>query len=170
MMAQGAQRIDQIYAQAMAAGRLTRDSSLNLPPPPVLPQLAEEKPAAPVSEFNSFQIQVSGKNVNFYNFAMAHLRSLPGINSAAPQQINPGGTSYILVSYKGGIAQLAAALSARGWVVDLAEGSVIKIHSEAEKPPALPPPPVQPHPAPATQQPPKQPAAQPGGQPSRAQQ
>jgi hypothetical protein len=169
MMAQGAQRIDQIYAQAMATGRLTRDSSLNLPPPPVLPQLAEEKPVAPVSEFNSFQIQVSGKNVNFYNFAMAHLRSIAGVNSAAPQQINPGGTSYILVTYKGGVGQLAAALSARGWVVDLAQGSVIKIHSDSEKPPALPPPPVQPQPAPTAQQPPKPPAAQPSGQPSKAQ-
>jgi hypothetical protein len=162
MMAQGAQRIDQIYAQALAAGRLTRDSSLNLPPPPVLPQLPE-KPVAPVSEFNSFQVQVVGKNVNFYNFAMAHLRSLPGVQSAAPQQINPGGTSYILVKYKGGLSQLAAALTGRGWVVDLAEGSVVKIHSEADKPPALPPPPVQPQPAAGPQQPakPAQPASQP---------
>ena len=168
MVAQGAQRIDQIYAQALAAGRLTRDSSLNLPPPPVLPQLPEEKAPPPVSQFNSFQVQVSGKNVNFYNFAMAHLRSIPGVNSAAPQQINPGGTSYILVSYKGGLAQLAAALVARGWVVDLAEGSVIKIRSESDKPPALPPPPVQPQPAPAAQQPPK--PSPPGGQPAKAQQ
>src|SRR3954466_6397152 len=30
MMAQGAQRIDQLYSQALAAGRLTRDSSLDL--------------------------------------------------------------------------------------------------------------------------------------------
>jgi hypothetical protein len=168
MMAEGAQRVDQIYAQALAAGRLTRDSSLNLPPPPVLPQLPQEKAPPPVSEFNSFQIQVSGKNVNFYNFAMAHLRSIAGVNSAAPQQINPGGTSYILVSYKGGIAQLAAALGARGWVVDLAEGSVIKMHSESDKPPALPPPPVQPQPAPAAQQQPPKPSP-PGGQPPKAQ-
>jgi hypothetical protein len=173
MMAQGAQRVDQIYAQALAAGRLTRDSSLNLPPPPVLPQLPEEQARPAVSEYNSFQIQVVGKNVNFYNFAMAHLRSLPGVQSAAPQQINPGGTSYILVKYKGALSQLAAAMSGRGWVVDLAEGSVLRIHSDADKPPALPPPPVQP--APATQQPPKpgQPAApapkpgQPGAQPPK---
>jgi hypothetical protein len=155
MMAEGAQRIDQIYAQALAAGRLTRDSSLNLPPPPVLPQVAEQKPPPPASEYNSFQVQVVGKNVNFYNFAMAHLRSLPGVKSAAPQQINPGGTSYILVTYKGGLSQLAAALGGRGWVVDLAQGSVVKIHSDADKPPALPPPPVQPQPSPGAQQAPK---------------
>ena len=61
---------------------------------------------------------MSGNNVNFYNFAMAHLRTLPGVQSATPQQINPGGTSYILVNYKGAISQLAAALSGRGWIVE----------------------------------------------------
>jgi len=107
----------------------------------------EEKPVA-VNVVNSFQVQVSGKNVNFYNFAMAHLRTIAGVQSASPQQINPGGTSYILVTYKGDISQLAAALSGRGWVVEAA-GSVVKIHSDADKPPALPPPPVQPPAAPA---------------------
>jgi hypothetical protein len=168
-MAEGTQRIDQIYAQALAAGRLTRDSSLNLPPPPVIPLLQEEKPLSPVSEYNSFQIQVVGKNVNFYNFAMAHLRSLPGIRSAAPQQINPGGTSYILVSYKGGVSQLAAALSGRGWVIDLAAGSVVRIHSESDKPPAMPPPPVQPQAAPPAPEPAK-PVTEPGAQSTGARQ
>jgi len=139
MLAQGAQRIDQIYAQALAAGRLTRDSSLDLPPPPVMPALSEVKTVV-VNQVNSFQIQVTGKNVIFYNFAMAHLRTLPGIQSAAPQQINPVGTSYILVQYKGSIAQLAAALTGRGWTVEAA-GSVVKIHSDSDKPPAIPPPP-----------------------------
>ena len=150
MMAQGAQRMDALYAQALAAGRLTRDPSLNLPPPPVLPTLPEAKPVAPVSAVNSFQIQVSGKNVNFYNFAMAHLRTIPGVESSTPQQINPGGTSYILVTYKGAIGQLAAALAGRGWVVETA-GTVIRIRSDADKPPALPPPPVQPQVAPPAQ-------------------
>ena len=63
-------------------------------------------------------MQVSGHDVNIYNFAMAHLRTLTGIQSATPQQINPGGTSYILVTYHGDISQLAAALGARGWMVE----------------------------------------------------
>jgi len=143
MMAQGAQRMDQLFAQALAAGRLTRDSSLDLPPPLVLPDLSTEtKPAAPVNATNAFQIQVTGKNVTVYNFAMAHLRTLPGIASASPQQINPGGTSYVLVTFKGDISQLAAALTARGWIVDFS-GTVIRIHASSDKPPALPPPPVQ---------------------------
>src|SRR6476661_1676163 len=62
MMAQGTQRMDALFAQALAAGRLTRDSSLDIPPPPILPALVEAKPIATVSAINSFQIQVSGKN------------------------------------------------------------------------------------------------------------
>jgi hypothetical protein len=140
MMAQGAQRIDALFGQALTAGRLNRDSSLDLPPPPVLPELpTQPKAAAPVSAFTQIQVQVAGKNVNIYNFAMAHLHTLAGVQSATPQQINPGGTSYILVSYKGSIAQLAAALSGRGWVAETA-GSVIRIHSTSDKPPPIPPP------------------------------
>ena len=149
MLAAGAQRIDQLYGQALAAGRLTRDSSLNLPPPPVMPALPEPK-AAPVNQFTAIQIQVSGNNVNFYNFAMAHLRTVPGVQSATPQQINPGGTSYILVQYQGAIGQLGAALAGRGWLVEIGP-TVIKIRSSSDKPPALPPPPVQPAPTPPAQ-------------------
>ena len=140
MMAEGVRRMDQLFSNALAAGRLTRDSSLDLPPPPVLPELVEEKPVTAVSVGNSYQVQVTGKNVNFYNFAMAHLRTIAGVQSATPQQINPGGTSYILVTYKGDISQLAAALSGRGWIVDFS-GTVVRIHSDADRPPSMPPPP-----------------------------
>jgi hypothetical protein len=161
MLAQGVQRMDQIYSQALAAGALSRDPSLNQPPPPPLPELPPlPKPVAKAAATNAYQVQVSGTDVNMYNFAMAHLRTLPGIASATPQQINPKGTSYILVSYRGDISQLAAALSARGWIVETS-GTVVKLKSSSEKPPALPPPPVQPQPKPAPQPQPPQPAVQP---------
>jgi hypothetical protein len=163
MMAEGAQRIDQIFANALASGRLSRDPSLNLPPPPVLPQPVQKPVAAPVNQFTPIQVQVTGNNVNFYNFAMAHLRTIPGVQSATPQQINPGGTSYILVTYKGSIADLGAALSGRGWVVEVS-GTVVKIHASGDKPPAIPPPPPVP-PQPAA---PAPPAAQPATQPPKA--
>jgi len=158
MMAQGAQQMDQLFGHALAAGRLTRDSSLDLPPPPVLPELpVQPKAAAPANAVTQIQVQVTGKNVIMYNFAMAHLHTLPGVQSATPQQINAGGTSYILVGYKGSIANLATELSGRGWVVEIA-GTVIRIHSSSDKPPAIPPPqpvaptaPAQPA-APATNQ------------------
>jgi hypothetical protein len=154
MMAQGVQRMDQLFANALAAGALSRDPSLNQPPPPPMPELPpEEKPVAkPVSTTNAYQVQVTGTDVNMYNFAMAHLRTIAGIDSATPQQINAKGTSYILVQYHGDISQLAASLSARGWLVETS-GTVLKIRSSSAKPPALPPPPPaqsQPAPQPAT--------------------
>ncbi len=153
MMAQGVQRMDQLFSQALAAGALSRDPSLNQPPPPPMPELpVEQSVAKPANTDNAFQIQVSGPDVNMYNFAMAHLRTLAGVTGATPQLINPSGTSYILVKYHGSIAQLAAGLSGRGWIVETTGGNVVKLKSASNKPPALPPPPppvaVQPQPVP----------------------
>jgi hypothetical protein len=161
MMNEGARRMDEVFTTALAAGRLARDSSLDLPaPPPILEPV--ETVEKPVNTTNAFQIQIVANDVNIYNFAMAHLRTLGGIDSATPQLINTSGTSYVLVAYHGGIAQLAAALSGRGWLVDYS-GSVIKIRSATGKPPPLPPPP-QPKPPQASQ-----PAPQPQPTPGRPQ-
>ena len=137
MMAEGVRRMDELFGNALAAGMLVRDSSLDLPPPPVL-ELPEEAPVVTTGPAaNAFQVQISG-DVNMYNFAMAHLRTLGGVESATPQQINPGGTSYVLVSYRGSISALAAALSSRGWVVE-ASGTVVRVRSGSDKPPPIPP-------------------------------
>jgi hypothetical protein len=138
MMAQGAQRIDAIFAQALADGRLTRDPSLNTPAPPVVEApVAAAPPPKPVNVAHDYQVQVIGNDVTIYNFAMAHLRTLSGVQSAIPQQINPNGISYVLVTYHGTIAQLAAALTARGWVVDFS-GTVVRMHPSGDKPPPVP--------------------------------
>jgi hypothetical protein len=150
MLALGVRRMDQIFAEALAAGRLRRDPSLDLPPPPVEELVEEEVTDDQGPAGNAFQVQVTGRDVNVYNFAMAHLRTLSGITSASPQQINPGGTSYILVNYSGSIGDLAAALGARGWAVETS-GTVVRIRSNSDRPPALPPPPP-PTPAPAPEQ------------------
>lgn len=165
LMADGARRMDELFGQALAAGRLVRDSSLDLPPPPLLPEQAPEQKAAPVKAANTgnaYQLQISGNDVKTYNFAMAHLRTLPGVQSATPQLINGNGTSYVLVNYHGDIAQLAAALSGRGWLVDFS-GTVIHVRAPANNPP---PPPAPPPPAPPTTPAaaPPQPAGAPSGQ------
>ena len=105
-------------------------------------------------------MQISGKDVNVYNFAMAHLRTLPGIDSATPQQINPGGTSYVLVAFHGDISQLAAALSARG-LDGLDRGhrhhDALVVGEAAGAPPPPPQPAAPPQqPQPAASQPPGQ--------------
>jgi hypothetical protein len=166
MMAQGVQQMDQLFARALAAGELSRDPSLNLPPPPILELPPETAPSqTQTAAGNAYQVQISGKDVNVYNFAMAHLRTLTGVDSAVPQQINPSGTSYVLVTYHGDISQLAAALRARGWQVDFS-GTVVQLRSSSDKPPALPPPPPA---TPAPAQPPVTAPAQPpaSGQPTQ---
>ena len=150
MLEEGVRRMDALFARALDAGRLQRDPSLNLPPPPVEELPEEEVKTDTAATGNSFQVQVSGKDVSVYNFAMAHLRTLGGVQSASPQQINPGGTSYILVTYSGSIAELASALSGRGWQVEIA-GTALRIRSSSDKPPAIPPPPPA-QPAPTPQQ------------------
>ena len=166
MMAEGVRRMDELFATALATGHLERDPSLNLPPPPPLP--VEEKPVeAPVDAANAFQVQIDAAgDVNIYNFAMAHLRTLGGIDSATPQLINPTGTSYVLVTYRGSINQLAAALGGRGWIVGTSGGNVVTMRSSSGKPPPLPPPPPPPQPV---AQPPPQPQPQPQPPPGRAQ-
>ena len=143
MMAEGVRRMDALFAEALAAGRLERDSSLDLPPPPIEELPPEEVVTSAGTTANSFQVQVTGNDVRSYNFAMAHLRTLAGTESASPQQINPNGTSYILVTYRGSIADLAGALSARGWQVE-AGSTFVRIRSSSDRPPALPPPPPPP--------------------------
>ena len=154
MMAEGVRRMDELFSTALAAGRLERDSTLNQPPPPPLP---EEKPLEikPMNVANAFQVQINAAgDVNIYNFAMAHLRTLGGIETATPQMINPSGVSYVLVTYRGSIGQLAAALGGRGWIVETS-GTIIRMRSASGKPPPLPPPPPpQAPPQPPTVQPP----------------
>jgi len=161
MMAQGVQRMDELFSTALAAGMLERDRSLDLPPPPVLELPPEELVAAPANVANAYQVQIVG-DVNIYNFAMAHLRTLAGIEAASPQQINPGGTSYVLVRYRGNIGALASALGARGWVTETS-GTVIRMRSGSDRPPPIAPPPPVPQPTPPPQEPAQPPQSQNSG-------
>ena len=155
MMAEGVRRMDQLFATALAAGALQRDPTLDIPEPPPLPEeLVEEPKAAPQQQGYAFQVQVAATNVNTYNFAMAHLRTLPGITQVTPQAINPTGTSYVLVNFQGSGQQLATAIAGRGWTSNY-NGAFVTMSGGAG-----PPPPV-PQPAPAQPQPQPQPQAQP---------
>jgi hypothetical protein len=150
MMSEGVRRMDELFMTAFAAGALERDPSLDIPEPPPLPvEEIEEAPPSVQQPAFAFQVQITAPNVNVYNFAMAHLRTLPGIEQVTPQSINPSGTSYILVSYRGSGAQMAAALIARGWSADYG-GTVVRMRGGAGPPPPVPQPPpvIQPQPQP----------------------
>jgi hypothetical protein len=153
MMAEGVRRMDELFALAHASGRLVRDPTLDIPEPPPLPEEEleeEDKPVSSAQAPTAYQVQIAANNVNTYNFAMAHLRTLAGIEQLIPQSINPSGTSYVLVSYRGSASALAAALRARGWSADFG-GTIVRMSGGAGPPPPVPqPPPVAPPTPPAT--------------------
>ena len=95
---------------------------------------------------------------------MAHLRTTSGVEQVTPVSINPGGVSYVNVTYRGDLSVLRALLASRGWSVEQ-NGFVLRMSSSGERPPSLPPPPPKPQPQPqAPQQPQATPQQRPQGQ------
>jgi hypothetical protein len=130
VMNEGAKRMDQLFATAFAAGRLRRDSTLNLPPPPPPPpEAAQTVIAAPAS----IQVQVVSPNALTYNYALAHLRTIPGVDKVDQVNIAIGSISNFMVNYRGSAASLGAILSGRGWGVDVS-GNTVKIYAKPAQP------------------------------------
>jgi hypothetical protein len=128
------------------------------PPPPV--EIVEQAPTQQARPW-AYQVQIVSPDVNIYNFAMAHLRTTGGVQQVVPVSINPGGVSYVNVTYQGDVAGLRTALGARGWNVEQ-NGYVLRMSSSGNAPPPIAPPLPQPQPqpqqpAPAPQAPPSQP-------------
>ena len=160
IMRAGVQRMDAMFADALAEGRLVRDPSLDIPlPPPPPEEIVEEAPVLTQARTWTYQVQIVSPDVNIYNFAMAHLRTTSGVQQVVPVAINPGGVSYVNVTYNGDLSVLRALIASRGWSVEQ-NGYVLRMSSSGDRPPSLPPPP-QPRPQPA---PPPQPAPQPAPQ------
>ncbi len=119
LMELGVQRMDELFTDAYRAGRLQRDSTLNLPPPPPPPvqEPAEHPPVA-------YQVGVAAPNAATYNSALAHLRAVPGVEKVEQVNIALGETSYFYVTYRGDIGRLRSILMARGWGADVSGNSL----------------------------------------------
>jgi len=116
MMEEGVRRMDELFAEAFAAGRLRRDPTLNLPePPPPPPEeiQVEQRPAV------NYQVQVAAPNAVTYNSALAHLRAVPGVTSVQQVNIALGDTSNFFVSYRGELETLRSVLASRGWGAEI---------------------------------------------------
>ena len=161
MMAEGVQRMDRLFSDALAAGMLVRDPSLITiePPPPV----EEEVLVAPAQvAARVIQIQVVTPNEQTFASAIGEIRGVPGVTSVASRSTAIGGWSLLLVAFRGDIGTLGAALQARGWAVSNV-GGTLRL-TPAVPPPVSPPqPPQQAPPQPPQQQPPQQPSPQIGG-------
>ena len=145
MMREGAQRMDALYAAALAAGRLQRDPTLIIPePPPVIEEEEEEEE----SDVRTYGVQVYSPDAQTWNYAVATLRVMPGVQSVSPRNIEIGGISSLSMTVRGDISAARSAMAARGWNVSVIAG-VMRISNgpfPAAAPQPAPPQPAQPQP------------------------
>ena len=142
MMAEGVERMDQLFTAALANGRLQRDPSLVIaePPPPV-----EEEVAAPVKAAVApriVQLQMLTRDEAGLSAAFGAIRGIAGVDAVSPRNTAVGGWSILLVTYRGEPQALATAMAAKGWsVIDV--GGTLRVNPGAP-PPAAPKPAAKP--------------------------
>lgn len=150
MLALAVVRIDQIYARALAEGRLKPDSTLNVrqgldPGLAALiaagnaPEQAAEAArtaAAPsttptptptptkAAEVRTFTVQFASPDAAAVDSAIGAVRGAPGVKGASTTSLAVGGTSVMRVTYEGDIATLADALRARGFRVTVGNNAL----------------------------------------------
>lgn len=73
---------------------------------------------------SSFTVQFASPDAQAVDAALGAVRSASGVKGAATSSIAIGGTSVMRVSYAGELAELAAALRARGWQVTVGSNSL----------------------------------------------
>lgn len=141
MLDEGVRRMDDLFAGALASGRLRPDSSLIIETP-VVPQeleaeateagvveedssVAIETPAAaPTAEVTSFTIEFDTPDVASVSSTESSVKSIPGVRSASTNSLALGGVSVMRVTFAGDQAALKLALSARGFRVQDGGGAL----------------------------------------------
>ena len=137
LMDAGVARIDAAYTRALAAGRLTPDSSLAVEEPEIPEgylragerRSADARASRPVeksvpdvptrpSAFTAVTIQVDTPTAGSVGAAEGAIRGVAGVGSASVVGLDVGGTSTLRVIYGGDPDALRAALVARGFVVE----------------------------------------------------
>ena len=143
MLDEGVKRMDQIYGDALASGRLRPDSTLVIEEPVAAEELEEaaaapveqtaetdveaaetEKPASTSVAASSYSIQFDTPDVGSVSDTESSVRGIPGVKSASTSSLALGGVSVMRVSFEGDLATLRIALSARGFSVQEGGGSL----------------------------------------------
>ncbi|WP_238339317.1 heavy-metal-associated domain-containing protein [Novosphingobium ginsenosidimutans] len=142
MLATAVQRIDAIYARALAAGALKPDATLNhggqmdagLAALVEAARRAEQgaassadaaatptptASAAAPATLSTFTVQFASPDASAVDAALAAVRGAPGVQGASTTSLAMGGTSVMRVTYAGELSGLADALRARGWRVTM---------------------------------------------------
>jgi hypothetical protein len=117
MMSEGVQRMDGLFAQALAAGIVRGDPDLiiQLPPPPV--EEEEAAPTAPVIQPTVVQVLVTERgDAGAVAQSVAQIRGLAGVIWVT-QAALPNGGANLAVNFRGDASALGSLLSSRGWAV-----------------------------------------------------
>jgi hypothetical protein len=127
MMAEGVQRMDELFTRALAAGELVRDPSLIIiePPPPVEDELESSRPttAASTAPLRGIQVQILTRDELGLATVSSALRSIGGVEGVGTMG-GQSGWSLLMVNYRGDGAALAAQMRARGWSVSDVGGTL----------------------------------------------
>ena len=141
MMEKAVARMDSIYTTALAEGVLRTDTYLVLEKPVEREDLPEEVatdedalpsetdssvPTTAPAGVQSFTVQYSSPDVDSVTATERAVGGIAGVQSASTTSLALGGTSVMRVTFRGDIAALAAALTARGYKVQEG-GSTLRI-------------------------------------------
>lgn len=138
MMDEGVRRMDQMFAKALADGRLRPDSSLVIEQPVDADVLATEDvpgleatdtsetidAGAAIAGTATFSVQYETPDVASVGSTEAAVRGIAGVRSASTGSLALGGISVMRVTFAGDMAALKAALSARGFRVQEGGGAL----------------------------------------------
>ena len=148
MLAEAVQRMDRIYTDALVAGTLRVNPTLNSDGSTVSPAVAailaaaerasavqassaEVSGAAPQLEPTptteapvTFTVQFASPDARAVDGALSAVRGVPGVKGAATTSLAMGGTSVMRVTFAGSLEELAAALKARGYSVVSGNGAL----------------------------------------------
>lgn len=138
MMDEGVRRLDQMFSQALADGRLRPDSSLVIEQPVDPDALeAEEVPVLETADStetpetttatagtSTYSVQYETPDVASVSSTEGTVRSITGVRSASTASLALGGVSVMRVTFTGDLAALKAALSARGFKVQEGGGAL----------------------------------------------
>ncbi|WP_343061293.1 heavy-metal-associated domain-containing protein [Novosphingobium flavum] len=148
MLSQAVQRIDRIYTDALVAGTLRINQTLNSDQTSLSPAVAgivaaaervsavqeaavaapeavQPGVAAPATEAPvTYTVQFASPDAKAVDAAMGAVRSAPGVKGAATTSLAMGGTSVMRVTFAGSLDDLAAALRSRGYTVVVGGGAL----------------------------------------------
>lgn len=148
MLADAVRRMDRIYGDALVAGTLKVNPTLNSDGTAVSPAVAailaaaervsaaqEAAPvpgvlgvpaeAAPVTEAPvTYTVQFASPDAKAVDATLGAVRGVAGVKGAATTSLAMGGTSVMRVTYAGSLDDLASALKARGYSVVAGNGAL----------------------------------------------